>query len=159
MKASIQLADRFKEVVLTGRWIANTNLKEQLSDVTLHNALHKVGLLNTIASLTFHLDYYIAGVLNYFETGELNIRDKYSFNLPPMTSEADWQALKERLWANSEKFALQVAQMSDEQLDQVFVKHEYGDYRRNIDGMIEHCYYHLGQIVLIRKLVKAKNKS
>jgi hypothetical protein len=27
-------------------------------------------------------------------------------------------------------------------------------YYINIDAMIEHCYYHLGQIVLIKKLLK-----
>ncbi|MEQ9296996.1 MAG: DinB family protein [Cyclobacteriaceae bacterium] len=155
MKTSTQLAARLHEVILDGKWIANTNLKEQLEDVTLEQATHQVGDLNTIALLTFHLNYYIAGVLHFFNTGNLEIRDKYSFDLPPLKSEADWQNLKNELWSNTEQFRDHVAQLSEEQLNSVFVKEEYGDYRRSIDGTIEHCYYHLGQVVLIKKLVMA----
>ena len=43
--------------------------------------------------------------------------------------------------------------MSEEKLDEAFVDEKYGTYHRNIDGMIEHCYYHLGQIVLIKKML------
>jgi hypothetical protein len=38
-------------------------------------------------------------------------------------------------------------------LDAVFVDAKYGDYARNIEGVIEHSYYHLGQVVLVRKMV------
>jgi len=43
--------------------------------------------------------------------------------------------------------------MEDATLDSVFVDEKYGTYLRNIEGVIEHCYYHLGQISLIKKLV------
>ncbi|MEG1022142.1 MAG: hypothetical protein RSE50_11550 [Myroides sp.] len=43
--------------------------------------------------------------------------------------------------------------MRDEKLDSVFVDEKYGSYRRNIEAMIEHSYYHLGQIVLIKKML------
>ena len=96
MKASTQLANRFREVI-HGKWIANTNLTEQLQNVTLEAAITQVSELNTIAMLTFHLNYYIAGVLNVFEGGELEIRDKYSFDLPPMNKEGEWESLKNQL--------------------------------------------------------------
>ncbi len=34
MKRPKQIADRFREVVLSGTWIANTNYKDQLSNVS-----------------------------------------------------------------------------------------------------------------------------
>ena len=43
----------------------------------------------------------------------------------------------------------------DEKLDEPFVKEQYGSCRRNIEGMIEYCYYHLGQISLIKKLLSS----
>ena len=43
--------------------------------------------------------------------------------------------------------------MPEGQLKENFVDEKYGSYLRNIDGMIEHCYYHLGQIVLIKKII------
>ncbi|PWN68473.1 DUF1572 domain-containing protein [Chryseobacterium phosphatilyticum] len=149
-----QLAKRFREVLLDGLWIANTNFKDQLSDVTWKQAVERVGSLNTIAMLTFHIDYYIAGIINVLEGGPLEIRDQFSFDLPPVTSHEHWETLLNKLWTDSEKFAALLEQMPDSKMDEVFVDEKYGTYQRNIDGMIEHAYYHLGQITLIKKLLK-----
>jgi hypothetical protein len=147
------MANRFREVLLNGTWVAGTNFKAQLADVSWQQAITKVGSLNTIAALTFHIDYYIAGILSVFEGGPLSIRDKYSFGMPPIKSQEDWEALKNKIWSDSEKFANLVEQMPDGRLDEVFVDEKYGNYQRNIDAMIEHSYYHLGQIVLIKKML------
>lgn len=158
MKKSIQIANRFREVILNGTWIANTNFKDQLSDVTWTQATKKIGSLNTLADLAFHNNYYIGGILNVFEGGGLDIRDKYSFDYPPIESQEDWQKLLDSLWDNAEKFSEHIELMSDEKLDDVFLDEKYGSYLRNIDGMIEHNYYHLGQIVLIKKMVLEAEK-
>ena len=109
--------------------------------------------LNTIAALTYHVNYYIAGILNVFRGGDLEIRDKYSFDLPPIESEADWKRLIEEFGINSENFVKEVVKLHDSKLDEPFVDKKYGTYLRNIEGVIEHSYYHLGQISLIRKLI------
>ena len=153
MSSASQLAKRFREVLLDGLWIANTNYKNQLSDVSWEQAVTRVGSLNTIAMLTFHIHYYIAGVKNVLEGGELEIKDQFSFDLPPIESQEQWEELLNKLWTDSEKFAALVEQIPDDKIDEVFVDEKYGTYRRNIDGMIEHAYYHLGQITLIRKLL------
>ena len=70
MQTSKQLANRFREVLLNGKWIANTNFQDQLEDVTIEQATTKVSTLNTIALLTFHIDYYIAGLNHFFRTGK-----------------------------------------------------------------------------------------
>jgi len=43
--------------------------------------------------------------------------------------------------------------MSEEKLDSVFIDEMYGSYRRNIEATIEHSYYHLGQVSLIKKMI------
>ncbi len=154
MSSVSELSKRFREVLLNGLWIANTNFKDQLSDVTWEQAVKKIDSLNTIAMLTFHIDYYIAGIVNVFEGGDLEIKDKFSFNLPSIHSQEEWESLLSKLWTDAEKVATLLEQMPDSKLDEVFVNEKYGTYRRNIDGMIEHCYYHLGQITLIKKLLK-----
>lgn len=153
--ASAQIASRFREVILDGRWIANTNFKDQISGLDWQQATAKIGDLNTIALLTFHIHYYIAGILNVLRGGSLDIRDKYSFDMPPVASQDDWDHLLSRLWADAEAFAALVEQMPETQLDQTFVDEKYGTWRRNIDAMIEHAYYHLGQVTLLRKMVLA----
>lgn len=153
MSSTSQLAKRFREVMLDGLWIANTNFKDQLKDISLEQAITKVGSLNTIAMLTFHIDYYIAGLINVFEGGDLEIRDQFSFDLPLIESQEQWEELLHKLWNDSEKFAVLLEQMPDSKMNEVFVDEKYGTYLRNIDGMIEHAYYHLGQISLIKKLL------
>ncbi len=153
MNTSAQLANRFREVLLNGAWIANTNFKEQLTAIDWKQATAPVGRLNTIALLAFHIHYYITGVLNVLEGGSLDIRDKYSFDMPPIRSAEDWDALRSQLWRDAERFAERLEQFPEDRWLDVFVDEKYGTYQRNIDGLIEHSYYHLGQIVLIRKLL------
>ena len=153
MNRNLSLASRLREVLLNGHWIANTNYKEQLQSVNWQQATQKIDNLNTIAALTYHINYYLAGVLSTFKNGKLEIRDKYSFDLPPIQSEGEWNKLLADFLKNSEKFASAVEQMDDTIFDQPFVEEKYGSYLRNIEGVIEHSYYHLGQIVLLKKLL------
>jgi hypothetical protein len=152
------IANRLREVLLNGRWIANTNYKEQIQSVSWEQATRKIGNLNTIAALTYHINYYLAGLLNVFNGGELEIRDKYSFDLPPIKSETNWKDLINEFLTNSEKFTVQVEKMVDNKLDEPFVDEKYGTYLRNIEGVIEHSYYHLGQISLIKKMIMENDK-
>lgn len=159
MTTAQHLAKRFREVMLNGKWIANTNWKDQLDKVGLEEANHKIGALNTIAALTFHVNYYIAGLNDLFAGGELTIRDKFSFDAPVLDSENAWRALADELAQNSEVFAQHVENMSEEKLAGIFVNEKYGNYRRNIEGMIEHSYYHLGQVSLIRKMLSKSGSA
>ena len=147
------ITTRIREVLLNGHWIANTNYKQQLLDINWKQAIQKIGTLNTIAALTYHINYYLAGLLKIFQGGPLEIRDKYSFDLPEIKSKKDWEELVSQFLTNSEKFANEVAQIPDGKLDETFVEEKYGTYLRNIEAVIEHCYYHLGQISLIKKMI------
>lgn len=153
METPNQLASRFREVLLDGKWVANTNFQKNLSDLTWLQATTQIGSLNTIALLTFHVNYYLAGLNQVFAGGPLEIRDKYSFDMPPIQSEADWHNMRNELLTHAKTFANHIEQLSEAQLDQPFVDEKYGSYRRNVEGTIEHCYYHLGQISLLRKMV------
>jgi uncharacterized damage-inducible protein DinB len=148
------ISKRLQEVYLDGTLVAFTNYKKMLSDVTWAEAITQVNELNTIAKLTFHINYYLEGVLHVFNGGALEIRDKYSFDMDALQSASDWEALRSRLLSNAEAFIDHVATLSEIDFDQVFVDEKYGTYRRNMDVVIEHSYYHLGQISLIKKMVR-----
>lgn len=154
MSRSTNLASRLKEVLIDGQWIANTNYQQQIKSVDWQQATQKFESLNTIALLTFHINYYLAGILNVFDGGDLEIRDKFSFDIPPILGPEDWQQLIDTFCTNAEKFIGHVSTMDDDQLDAPFVDIKYGSYERNIEGVIEHSYYHLGQISLLIKLLK-----
>lgn len=153
MNHPLQLANRFREVILNGTWIANTNFKKELESLDWNIATARFDNLNTISLLAQHIHYYIKGIKNVFLDGDLEIRDAYSFDFPEIGSQQAWQDFLAVFWRDSEEFALWVENMDEAQLNDSFVDEKYGTYLRNIDGMIEHSYYHLGQIVLIKKIV------
>lgn len=153
MDQNIQLASRLREVILNGTWIANTNFKKEIEAVSWELAVKKQEGFNSIAMLTFHIQYYITGVLQFFENGTLEIKDKYSFDMPKISCKDDWEGIKDLLFSNTEKLAQLIEGFSTQDLDNTFVKKEYGTVLRNINGIIEHSYYHLGQIVLLKKRI------
>lgn len=153
MNRNTFIANRLREVFLNGKWIANTNYREQIEATNWQQAIEKVGSLNTIAALTYHINYYLAGVLKVVYGGPLDISDQFSFDAPPIENDAQWQSLVNTFLANAEAFATAIELMPAEKFDAVFADEKYGTYLRNIEGVIEHSYYHLGQIVLIRKMI------
>lgn len=152
-KSTYQIANRFREIILNGTWVANTNYKDQLATLPWETATSKFKSLNTIAVLAQHIHYYINGITQVFKGGTLDIKDKYSFDFPPITSQNDWASFLSKFWKDAEEFASLIEQMPEEKLHEVFVDEKYGTYQRNIDAMIEHAYYHLGQIVLLKKIL------
>nr|WP_298792880.1 DUF1572 domain-containing protein [uncultured Allomuricauda sp.] len=153
MTKSKNLASRIQEVLLNGKWIANTNLQDQLRKTTWKQANYKIGDHNSIAELTYHINYYVAGILNVLNGGDLEIRDKYSFDMEKIESENDWQNLIQSFISNAHSIIEKISNSSENQWSELFVKEEYGTYQRNIEGLIEHSYYHLGQISLLFKLI------
>jgi len=146
------IANRAREVFLHGHWVAQTNYQEQTNSVTWQQATVKIQELNSMAQLVFHVNYYVSGVTQVLQGGPLEIRDKFSFDLPPIESQKDWQLLVDQLLTNAELFAQAIEALPSEKLKEPFVDQRYGSYLRNIEGIIEHSYYHLGQLVLIKKL-------
>jgi uncharacterized damage-inducible protein DinB len=154
MNKASMLSARFEEVIFNGKWVANTNFSNELQHVDLKMATLKFNSLNTIAAIAQHIHYYINGLCGFFKTGNLSIKDNFSFDFNEINSEKEWQFFLKNFWNDAKEFSSLVEQMSDEKLDEIFVDKNYGTYQRNIEAMIEHSYYHLGQIALIVRLCK-----
>jgi hypothetical protein len=65
----------------------------------------------------------------------------------------------DRLWKAPNQWLALVEAMPEEQLRQPFDRGKYGNWFRNLCGVVEHVHYHLGQIVLIRKMIRENNPS
>ncbi|MEM9940481.1 MAG: hypothetical protein AAF939_02750, partial [Planctomycetota bacterium] len=154
------LAYRIREVFHSGKWIANTNYQLLLAETTWEQAVFQLeGYSNSIAKLTYHLNYYLSGLNQAFETGTLTIQDKHSFDMPEVSNEDQWKALTKEILHSAEIFAQSVSLMSSVELRQPFIVEKYGTMQRNVEGVIEHAYYHLGQIAILKKLISAKAES
>jgi hypothetical protein len=93
-------------------------------------------------------------VLNVLQGNSLNASDKYSFDHPPVLSHEDWEKLLAKTWNDAKNFANLVEKLPESKLAEIFADEKYGTYYRNILGVIEHTHYHLGQIVIIKKLLQ-----
>lgn len=152
MSISKQLARHLREIHFGGNW-TESNFKDQLKGIKWQQAIKKTDEFNTIAILTYHSCYYISALIDVMEGNPLTTKDADAFNHPPIQSKKDWDQLLDKCWSNAEKAATLLEQMPDSKLLETFRNEKYGNYFRNILGMIEHMHYHLGQIVLLKKLV------
>ena len=153
-----QIAKQFRDVHFGGNW-TDSNLKEHLKDVNWQQATTKVYSLNTIAALVFHMNYYVSNVLKFLQGEPLTANDKYSFDQPPVLSDQDWKKLLDKTWTDAENFARLIEKLPESRLWETFKDIKYGNYYRNLHGIIEHVHYHLGQIVLIKKIIVQSNES
>lgn len=160
MNLPAQLAKHLKDVHFGGNW-TSSNLKDNLTDVNWQQATTQVHSFNTIATLVYHVNYYISAVLKVLQGEPLEAGDKYSFDLPPIESQRDWDNLLDKTFADAETFTLLIEQLPEHKLWENFTDEKYGTYYRNIQGIIEHTHYHLGQIALIKKILlqAAENQS
>ena len=155
MDVPAQLAKHLQEVTRGGNW-TGVNLTDTLNGIDYTTATKKMDGFNSIAALVFHIGYYAKAILAVLQKEPLNAHDKYSFDHPPLTSAADWEQLRDQCLANLETLAAQIRLFPADQLGETFVDEKYGTYLRNFMGLIEHTHYHLGQIVMIRKMINEK---
>ena len=152
MTLSQQLAKHLRDVHTGVNW-TSVNLKVTLADITWQQATTQVHSLNTIATLVYHISYYISEVTKVLHGEPLLAKDEFSFKLLPIQSDADWEALLNKTFAEAETFACLIERIPEPQLWEPFTDEKYGNYYRNLQGIIEHTHYHLGQIVIIKKIL------
>jgi uncharacterized damage-inducible protein DinB len=150
-----QIAKHLRDVHFGGNW-TTVNLRDSVSKLSWQQATARVAAFNTIATLVYHATYYVTAILRVLEGGPLNAKDEWSFKHPPISSQQDWDNMLAAAWENAEKAAQLIEQMPDEKLNAFFTDQKYGTYYRNLQGMIEHMHYHLGQITLIKQLLENK---
>lgn len=152
-----QIAKHLRDVYFGGNW-TTSNYKDNLAGITWQEATTQINSFNTIATLVYHTNYYIVAVSKVLHGEPLHAKDTFSFNLPPITSEAEWQQLLDKTFSEAEAFAVLIEQLPENKLAEDFEDKKYGTYYRNLHGIIEHLHYHLGQIVLIKKMVQSETQ-
>ncbi|MBK7680497.1 MAG: DUF1572 family protein [Chitinophagaceae bacterium] len=154
MNTPSQIAKQFRDVLFGGNW-TSVNMKETLADISWQQANTKFYSFNTIAILVYHMNYYVGVISKVLQGQPLDGKDKDSFVCPPIESAEDWEKLVQKTWNEAETFANLIEQLPDSKLEEIFINEKYGNYYRNLHGVIEHYHYHLGQIVLIKKIINS----
>jgi uncharacterized damage-inducible protein DinB len=147
-----QIATHFRTFYTGGNW-TDVNLKDSLEGITWQQATTPIFNCNTIAALIYHMNYYVRVATNVLQGQPLDGNDKYAFDVPPIKSTEDWEQLKNKVFTDAETIAQLIEQLPSEKLDEIFHAEKYGNYYRNLQGIVEHNHYHLGQIVLLKKIM------
>lgn len=136
-----------------GNW-TEVNLKDTLTDVGYKEATTVTkASYNTIAALLHHLSFYNDIVMQRLSGANPVISEANGFDMPPVKSEEDWIRLKECNLQSAHQLADAVRQFPEEHLNELTATGHATHYK-TLHGITEHAHYHLGQIVLLKKLIR-----
>ncbi len=154
MDLTKQIATHIRDIHFGGNW-TDVDMQMVLKDVTFGEATDSSLPFNSIALLVFHTNFYLRIVHKRLNGDTTKFKQEDSFIMPPLTSEAAWQALLQQTWEDAEAFARTVEQLPEARIWEEISKGN-GSFYKNIHGVVEHNHYHLGQIVLVKKLLRRK---
>lgn len=138
--------------VVHGNW-TEIYLDDVIADVTYAEALHVLpGAGYTIAALLYHIAFYNNIVLQRLQGGTPEINGLNGFDVH-INSTEEWLALKQNSLITFKQLADYVEAMPVEELLQNDGKAPQTFYKM-LHGVAEHAHYHLGQIVLLKKLIR-----
>ncbi|MDO9374237.1 MAG: DUF1572 domain-containing protein [Ferruginibacter sp.] len=152
MNYPLQIAKHIREIHSGGNW-TSANVQEQLAGITWQQANKRVFNFNSIAALVYHMNYYVVAISQVLRGKALSSKDELSFDHPQITSKETWEKLIRKTLTDAENLATLVEQLPENKLAENFSQPKYGSYDRNLHGVIEHLHYHLGQVVLIKKII------
>lgn len=152
-----QIALQFKQLYF-GPSLVGSSLQDGLDGVDWKLATGRFNNLNSIAMLVFHINYYVSAVLKVLKGGPLDAHDKFSYDLKPIESEEDWQSLLAKCRKDAEEYIALVEKMTDDELQKPMDTGKYGNWFKNLLIIQEHSNYHLGQIIIIKKLLQESVK-
>lgn len=153
MKLNQEIATHFRAVFFGGNWTA-VDLKKLVSDLDWKEANVNIMESHSIATIMYHVGYSVKDGLAIMRDEDLKRNPDSSFEHPPIESQGDWEALLKDVWEDAESFASLVEELPKDQLKEVFGEEKRGSYYYNLHGMIEHTHYHVGQISMLKKMIR-----
>jgi len=93
--------------------------------------------------------------LKRLQGNEPAINDANGFDMPPLKDEAAWQELKQKNIASAVALAEAIQNIPDEKLFEPILP-GYSQTYKSLHGIAEHAHYHLGQMVLLKNLIRGK---
>lgn len=152
MKITNLIAMHIKEVYEGNNW-TDVNIADTIKDINWRQAQQQTtGSSNTIASLLHHL-YYWNGILMQRINGiNPSIPDANGYDVGELKNENDWNTLKEKTHQSFIQLADAVKTFPEEKLSEPYAAGK-SSYYKNFQGIVEHAHYHLGQMVILKKLL------
>jgi len=132
-------------------WL-DVNIMDTLKDLTSSQAAKKIDHLNTIWQIVNH-------VIAWRETNLQRLKSQ----LPPApannffeeikdTSEKEWRTTLNKLERSQYNILFFISSSKDSMLEKIYTPNDF-TYYEHLQGILQHDAYHLGQIILLKKLI------
>ncbi len=128
------------------------SVMDTLSDVTLEETLNQLPGSHTIVELVEHMIAWRTFVIERLNgNATYDVNQEESFNkISAMTAE-QWSDILQRLHQTQQDLLQILSQISDKKLNEVVAGRAYS-FDKMLHGIIHHDIYHIGQIILLRKM-------
>jgi uncharacterized damage-inducible protein DinB len=152
MSESKRISNLYQSIYNGNPWLEVT-LANTLKNVSAEQAYRKINPnLNTIWEIVNHLIQWRRNILKRVE-GETVITPDHNYFVPVLDpSEAAWEQSLQNLAKSQESWNTFFEVFDDADLDKVYANNGH-TYYEHIHGIIQHDAYHMGQIVILKKLL------
>lgn len=152
MKEITRIVKLFEDIYNGQPWI-DVTLSETLQNISSTQAAKKIAAgRNSIWQITNHLISWRLNVLQRIQGKILESPADNYFNEIEDLSETAWKQTIQRLEETQQQWVSFLKNFKEENLEQIYPGNDH-TYYGHIQGIIQHDAYHLGQIVLLSKLL------
>jgi uncharacterized damage-inducible protein DinB len=147
-----RISKLFSDLYNGDAWIEVT-IQGTIKNISAEQALiHPIENLNSIWEIVNHLVSWREVVLSRME-GEIILEPNNNFFEPIIdNSERAWQETLERYDKSQKSWLVYLEKLNSTDLEKIYSGKKYTFYEL-IHGILQHDAYHLGQIIMLKKLV------
>ena len=152
MSESKRVSNLYQSIYNGNPWLEVT-LANTLENVTAEQAYRKINPnLNTIWEIVNHLIQWRRNILRRVQ-GEIITTPNHNYFVPILdSSEASWEQSLQSLAKSQEMWNACLSDFNDADFEKIDQNNNHNFYE-DIHGIIQHDVYHLGQIVILKKLL------
>jgi len=153
MKIQSLIAQHVLDAHEGGNWTGNS-VKQVLEDVSVAAAIIVTpASSNTISSLVHHLTYWNNIMVLRILGESPQIPKANGFDVKVLTTQKEWEIVKLLNIESAHLLASTILNFDCDDLTKPILP-GYSSAYKSLNGCIEHIYYHLGQITVIKNLTK-----
>ncbi|RUT69163.1 DinB family protein [Flavobacterium cupreum] len=152
MSENKRISNLYQSIYNGEPWLEVT-LDDTLKNVSAEQAYRKINPnLNTIWEIVNHLIQWRRNILRRVQ-GETVTTPDHNYFVPVLdSSEAAWEQSLQSLAKSQELWSAFFEDFKDSDLEKIYPGNNQ-TYYEHIHGIIQHDVYHLGQIVILKKLL------
>lgn len=150
------IAEHLLDVYAGQNW-TEVNLQFTLADISYEEASQLTpASANTIAGLLHHLIFWNHVMADRVRGVQVAIPESNGFENAPLEDVDQWHSLQVACFKSGKALAEVISKLTAEELQQPILS-GYPTAYKSLQGCVEHVHYHLGQIVILKQLIRALN--